>query len=90
MLQDCSSVQGPEILLTDGVLERALILKILLNMACNNPDQFDWYDPFDILDLIKLAEKFDCVTPLQTISLYSKRMGESMDLSRGRGECAGS
>jgi hypothetical protein len=73
MLETCEGVSTP-ILLTDEFIEKSDNLRLLLDLACNKPFlEFDKATKTDIVNLVKLAEKYDCVTPLTTLSLLIKQ-----------------
>jgi hypothetical protein len=82
-LQASSSGPAPEILLTDTLLERALVLRLLLDLACGRLfKDFDNLNCFEVLDLISLAEKYDCEAVLSIVSLYSRRLDADADSHR--------
>jgi hypothetical protein len=84
MLQGSSGGPAPEIILTDSKLENARILRLFLDLTCDRPFQnFDDIPCFDVLDLITLAEKYDCESILRTLLLYSKRSDAAADAHFG-------
>jgi hypothetical protein len=68
MLQVGNKEPSAEVEFTDSKLERAAIIRLLLDFICKPFDGFDQSDYDDLLDLIRLVEKFDCGNLLRTIA----------------------
>lgn len=69
MLKSCST--GTEIPFTDPVLECADVLRFLLRLAGDHPyDLIHGAECDDILNLIRLAGKYDCENVMRMIKLY--------------------
>lgn len=69
MLQVGNKEPSAEVEFTDGKLERAAIIRLLLNFICKPFDGFDMLGTDNALDLIRLADKWDFGNLLSSIKL---------------------
>lgn len=73
MLESCPTATD-EIQLTDDDLECSDILRMLLDLVCGDPfTQFDDLNIFDVIKLIKLADKYECAMALQLLALLTAK-----------------
>lgn len=63
-----------EVQFTDDELERAPILRLLLDLACGHPVQdIDVLPHEDVFNLLRLCDEYDCATPLLILKLANSR-----------------